>query len=99
MRQATTPTGETEVSILARILGNADGQFPAELARYLVDLQISDRDKARAHDLAVRNQDGQLTPAEKDELLAFAKAATLLAILQSKARLTLGIKLEPQSLP
>ena len=28
------------------------------------------------HDLAVRNQDDALTPAEKEEMLAFAKAAT-----------------------
>jgi hypothetical protein len=44
------------------------------------------------HDLAVRNQNDELTPAEKEELFAFGKAGTLLSVLQSKARRTLGIK-------
>jgi hypothetical protein len=44
------------------------------------------------HQLAVRNQGGELTPAEKDELLAYVKAGTLMSILKSKARRTLGVK-------
>ncbi|MFI5386242.1 MAG: hypothetical protein ACHQ50_08990 [Fimbriimonadales bacterium] len=90
---ATTHIGENEVTILARILGNGDGQLPREMARYIVDLDFSDRDKARMHDLAVRNQDDALAPGEKQELVAFAKAGTLLSILQSKARRALKIKL------
>ena len=46
------------------------------------------------HDLAVRNQEDALTPAEKEEMHAFGKAGDLLAILKSKARRTLGIKLK-----
>ena len=46
------------------------------------------------HDLAVRNQNDELSPSEKEELFAFAKAGTLLSILQSKARRTLKIKLK-----
>ena len=42
------------------------------------------------HNLAVRNQDDALTPAEKAEMFAFGKAGDLLAILKSKARRTLG---------
>ena len=49
------------------------------------------------HDLAVRNQDDALTPAEKEEMFAFGKATTLLSILKSKARRTLGIKLETRT--
>ena len=50
------------------------------------------------HDLAVRNQDDELTPAEKEELLGFAKATSLLSILKSKARRTLGIKPQARTL-
>ncbi|MGZ3386368.1 MAG: hypothetical protein ACXVB5_15815, partial [Isosphaeraceae bacterium] len=64
---------------------------------YILDLTISERDKARMHDLAVRNQDDALTPAEKEEMHAFGKAATLLSILKSKARRTLGIKLNTRT--
>src|SRR4051812_39094910 len=97
MSSATTHAGENEVTILARILGNEDGQLPADLARYIVDLQISERDKVRMHDLAVRNQEDGLSPAEKEEMHAFGKAATLLSILKSRARRSLGIKLETRT--
>jgi hypothetical protein len=86
--------GENEVTILARILDNEGGQLPADLARYILDLKMSERDKARMHELAVRNQHDDLTPDEKEVMFAFGKAGTLLSILKSKARRTLGIKLE-----
>jgi hypothetical protein len=88
----TARTVENEVTILARFLGNGDGQLPEDVARYILDLTISEQDKARMHDLAVRNQKDALSPAEKEELLAFGKAGDLLAILKSRARRTLKVK-------
>src|SRR5262249_7031469 len=88
----TTHTRETEATILIRALCNEDGLLPPEVARYLLDRQFSDRDKARMHDLAVRNQEDALSPAEKEELFAFVNAGDLLGILKSKARRTLNIK-------
>jgi hypothetical protein len=67
------------------------------MARHILDLGFSDRDKARMHDLAVRSQDDALSVDEKEELFAFAKAGTLLSILKSKARRVLGITLETQN--
>ncbi len=87
-----TSTVEDEVSILARILGDERGQLSEEMARHILGLGFSDRDKARMHDLAVRNQQDSLSPADKEELLAFGKAGDLLAILKSRARRTLGVK-------
>ena len=89
---STTQAGETEISILARILGDERGRLSDDLSRYILDLGFSERDKARMHDLAVRNQDDELSPSEKEELLAFGKAGDLLSILKSKARRTLGVK-------
>ncbi len=94
MNTVTTHASESEVTILARFLGDGNGQLPEDVARYILALTISERDKARMHDLAVRNQGDALTPAEKEEMHAFGKAATLLSILKSKARRTLGIKLK-----
>jgi hypothetical protein len=94
MSTATPHASENEATILARFLGNGNGPLPKDVARYILDLTISERDKARMHDLAVRNQDDALTSAEKEEMYAFGKAATLLSIPKSKARRTLGIKLE-----
>ena len=92
MNTATTHPSDNEVTILARILGNENGQLSSEMARHILDLGFSDRDKARMHHLAVRNQEDALSPAEKEELFAFGKAGDLLAILKSRARRTLGIK-------
>lgn len=91
MATTARPDGTTEVTILARILGNEEGQLPREQARYILDLGFTDRDKARMHELAVRNQGDALTPAEKEELAAYGKAGDLLAILKSRARRSLGV--------
>jgi hypothetical protein len=88
---------QSEISILARILGNEEGQLPPAMARYILTLGFSTRDKARMHDLAVHNQEDALTPGEKEELLAYAKAGTLLSILKSQARRTLGVKSKKRS--
>jgi hypothetical protein len=97
MSTATRPASENEVTIMARFMGNDDGTLPDGLARYFLDNTISERDKTRMHDLAVRNQEDELTPAEKEELFGFAKATSLLSLLQSKARRTLGLKLETRT--
>jgi hypothetical protein len=83
-----------EVAILARLLGNGQGQLPPEMARYILTLAFDDDDKARMHDLAVRNQNDALSRVEKEELFAYAKAGTVLSILKSKARRALRIKLK-----
>jgi hypothetical protein len=70
----TSRAGDNEVTILARFLTKGDRQLPKTLARYILGLTISEQDKARMHDLAVRNQDDALTPAEKEEMHAFGKA-------------------------
>ena len=90
MATATRPTGGDEVSILARMLVNDDGDLPEGVARYILGLEVSDRDQARMRDLAERNREDALTPAEREEMAAFAKATTLLSLLKSRARRALG---------
>ncbi len=93
MRTTRTHARESEVTILARVLGKDRGMLSEQMARHILELSFSDRDKARMHDLVVRNQDDALSPTEKQELFAFGKAGDLLAILKSKARRTLQVKL------
>ncbi len=92
MHATNDHAGESEATILARLLGNGDGPLPAPNARYLLTLSFSDRDKARMHDLAVRNQEDALSTAEKDELFAYANAGSVLSILKADARSALKIK-------
>ena len=75
----------TEVAILARLLGDEEGALTPALARHILNRRFSE-DKNRMHELAVRNQNDRLSKAEKQELLAYAKAGTVLSILKSKAR-------------
>lgn len=82
----------TEVTILARVLANGQGQLPPEMAGYILNLGFGEDDKARMHDLAVRNQQDALSDLEREELLAYGKAGTLLSILKSKARQALRRK-------
>jgi hypothetical protein len=81
-----------EVSILARVLGNDQEELPAEMARYLLNRGFNARDKERMHELSIRNQDGDLSDEEKEELFAYAKTGSVLSILKSKARRVLQIK-------
>jgi hypothetical protein len=98
MRTTATKSSGNDVAILARFLGNGDEPLPKNLARYILDLAIGERDKARMHELAVRNQDDALTADEKAEMHAFGRAATVMSILKSKARRTLGVKLKARTI-
>jgi hypothetical protein len=83
---ATLAVADHEASILARVLGNDEDELPRDLAQYLLSVGFGRRDKARMHDLAVRNQNDALSKQEKEEMVAYAKAGTVLSILKSKAR-------------
>ena len=88
---------QSEVAILARILGNEAGKLPRNMARYILNRGFDERDKARMHDLAVRNQSDCLSADEKEELLAYAKAGTVLSVLKSRARRVLRIKVKKRT--
>jgi hypothetical protein len=90
--QTTANNLPTEVTILARILSNNEGQLSPDWARQLLNLGFTAADKSRMHELAVRNQEHELSASEKEQLSAYAKAGTLLSILKSKARRVLRIK-------
>jgi hypothetical protein len=84
--------GVSEAGILARVMSDGLEQVPPDIVRYILELGFPDADKSRMHDLAVRNQSDGLSPAEREEMLAYAKAGTVLSILKVKARRVLGIK-------
>lgn len=85
---------ESELTILARVLGidNGPKKLTKELARHLLSLGFDEKDKARMHELAERNQADALSAAEKKELLAYGKVGDMLSILKSKARRRLNTR-------
>jgi hypothetical protein len=80
------PSRAVEVTILSRLFLNGQGRARREVARHLLSLGFSDEDKARMHELAVKNQEGRISPGELRELDGYVKAVDLLAILKLKAR-------------
>src|SRR5262245_44162997 len=86
MRSAKHQDGTSEAAIFGRLFEAANGALSPAAARYLLALGFPEADKARMHELAVRNQQGLLTPAERALLANYVEVGDLLAILQSKAR-------------
>jgi uncharacterized protein YnzC (UPF0291/DUF896 family) len=78
----TTPS-----AIWTRLLrpDRADGLTP-EAARFFLGLAFDQRDLDRMHTLAVKNQAGELTPAERDELKNYRQVGLELDLLRAKAR-------------
>lgn len=76
-------------SALERVFRPAEGDLPAELARYLLKLDFPAPDHARYKQLSERAQEGSLSQEEEDELDDLLISNDVLMILQSKARLSL----------
>jgi hypothetical protein len=81
----------SDIGIFARMLSNGRPMTP-DLARYVLTLGFSESDQVRMQDLSSRNQQGELSPAEQEELMAFVRASHLLALLHSTARQALNKK-------
>ena len=88
--------GTSLAAIFARLWETEPGKLPRTLARYILKLSFSDQDKLHMHELAVRNQEGVISPSELQELQNYVTAGDLLALLQSRARRALkGAKQRP----
>ena len=91
MSQTTVaPRSKTsEAAIFSRVWADEGQPLSATLARHVLKLRFSADDQTRMHELAQKNQHGQLSAEETDELDNFIRVGDLLAILQSKARRSL----------
>ncbi len=83
-RPSAPPPGE--VAIFERLLRHGKENMSPDLARYLLGLEFGEDDRARMHELAVRNQEGALSSEEWDELQGYARAGCLLGVLHVRAR-------------
>ena len=84
--------GTTDAAIFGRLLEHDRAEMTPALARYVLSLGFDDTDQVRMRNLAERNQLGELSSLEHDELMSFVKAGHLLALLHSKARKSLKKK-------
>lgn len=83
--KAETMSPTTEAAIWTRVI-HPDGELSPQTARAVLKLEFDDHDQERAHELALKAQEGTLTPEEQYEIDNYERVGTLLAILKSKAR-------------
>jgi hypothetical protein len=82
-------TGSTEAAIIARMIHPEKADLPSDAAQALLRVRIDQADLDRMHELAVKNQDDALTPAEKVELENYLRVAYFIDLMHAKARLSL----------
>jgi hypothetical protein len=84
-----TVPGPSEVDIFRRIVDPEQPFLSEEGARGILRLRFAANDQDRMNELAARNREGRISPAEELELDNYIRAGQILGILQSKARRSL----------
>lgn len=85
----------TEVDILTRVIDPANPTLTADAAKAILQLDYTDADRERAAALAQKSNEGTLSIEERRELEGFVFVGDILAILKSKARLSLRGRTSP----
>jgi uncharacterized protein YnzC (UPF0291/DUF896 family) len=81
-----TESPATPAAIWNRLIRPDRDDMPPEAARYFLKLAFDQHDLDRMHELAVKNQAGELTADEGDELSAYRQIGHELDLLRAKAR-------------
>ena len=79
-------TDMTDKSAFEQLLRPLRRGLNTELAALLLRIQADDEVQARYEDLAERNTEGKLSPAEQNELASIVRANSLLTVLKAEAR-------------
>jgi hypothetical protein len=77
-------------SLLDHVISPQRGGLPADLARIILTWDFPSEDHLRYEALSEKAQEGTLTEEERLELDDFLNVSDFLAILQAKARTSLG---------
>src|SRR5205085_5649521 len=87
MPAATRVPAITELRRLLRIW--EQGKLTRAAARRVLRMAFTEAEHDRAHELAVKNKEGTITPAELRELDDHIRAGLVLATLKSRSRVLL----------
>jgi hypothetical protein len=80
----------TESDIFSRVIDPSNPTLTPEAAKALLQLGYSEADHARAAELSRKSNEGTLTAEERRELEGYVFVGDVLAMLKSKARLSLA---------
>ena len=89
MRSKAKLPSKTAAAIWSRIVKPDQATFTPELARTILKLKFDAEDHRRVEELSTKAQKGTLTAEERTELEEYIRVGNQLAVLQSKARLSL----------
>ena len=82
-------SSSTEAAILSRMIRPQQDDLSTAEAQALLRVDFDRQDLDRLHDLATKNQNDVLTPAERTELESYLRLSSLLDLMHAKANLTL----------
>src|SRR5262245_25795559 len=86
----STLTESTDRKALDRLLNPLSGCLTLAMARRIIKFRADAETQARVEELAVKSDEGELTPSERREYQGYVRAIHLISILQSKARIVLA---------
>jgi hypothetical protein len=85
----STASAINQVEVLAGSIDRSGTQMSPEVARYFLDLQLSDADRRALDALAERSRQGALTRAEQADLDEYRRVGRLVELMKLKAQVAL----------
>jgi hypothetical protein len=89
MPASTTAATSTDAELLSRLIRPEQDDLSKEAAQALLRLQFGAADLERLHELVVRNQNDELTAAERSDLESYLRVSSFLDLMHAKARRSL----------
>lgn len=83
----TMPTFEAD--LLSRVINPDAAGLSPQAAQSILEMTFSDDDRDKMDVLAKKAQQGELTPAEQEEIDGYERVGNFLSLIKSKARLSL----------
>lgn len=80
----------TEADIFSRVIDPSNPTMTPEAAKAILELGYAESDHHRMGALALKSNDGTLSPEERREYESYVFVGDLLSMLKAKARLSLG---------
>ena len=88
----STAIANNQAEIIGRAIDSRADELSAEVANFILSLNLAAEDERRMNELAVLARQGQLASAEESELEEFRRCGRLMEILKLKARKALDSK-------
>jgi hypothetical protein len=87
--ESTLPPGKTASAIWGRVVNPEQADLSPEAARAILELDFDADDHQRMGELSAKARQGDLTAEEREEMDEYLRVGSELAVLQSKARMSL----------